>query len=67
MRKRRPERFRQNLKTDERGRVVFSPVSRGRYTFRSSKDEMKSGEEGGQTYKSIRYNITMVLSLPFDG
>ena len=43
-----PERFRQNMKTDERGRVVFSPESPGQYTFRSSKEEMESGEESGE-------------------
>ena len=62
-----PERFRQNLKTDERGRVVFSPESPGQYTIRSSKEEMKSGEEGEEKYQSVLHNITMVLKLPFDG
>ena len=62
-----PERFRQNLETDERGRVVLVPKSPGQYTIRSSKEELKSGEESGEKYQSVRHNITMVLKLPFEG
>ena len=48
---------------------MFSPESPGQYTIRSSKEEMKSGEESGEKYQSIRHNITMVLrfdSSPID-
>lgn len=59
-----PKRFRKNMKTDENGRVRFTPVDPGRYTFRTSVEELTPGREGQEDYALIRHNGTLILTLP---
>lgn len=59
-----PEKFRKNLKTDEKGRVRFAPVHAGRYTFRTSVEEATPGREGDEQYDLIRHHGTLIMTLP---
>lgn len=59
-----PERFQQNLTTNERGRVEFTPPAEGRYTFRTSVEEPTPGRDGDDEYELIRHNATLVMRLP---
>ena len=59
-----PDGFRQNAKTDSRGRVSITPKKRGRYTFRSSVEEPTAGKENGETYELVRHNVTLLMRLP---
>jgi hypothetical protein len=59
-----PKKFRENLKTNKRGVVRFTPVNAGRYTFRSSVEEAIAGRDGGQDYSLIRHNGTLIMTLP---
>lgn len=59
-----PERFQQNLTTNERGRVEFTPPAAGRYTFRTSVEEATPGRDGEDEYELIRHNGTLVMNLP---
>jgi hypothetical protein len=58
-----PNKFRQNVKTDERGRVTVTPNESGRYTFRSSVEVNTPGTENGEAYELIRHNITLLMML----
>jgi hypothetical protein len=59
-----PQRFRKNLVTDEDGKAQFTPVSPGRYTFRTSVEQATAGREGDEQYDLIRHNGTLVVNLP---
>ena len=59
-----PERFQQNVRTDERGRVVFTPSVAGRYTFRTSVELATKGRDGDDEYELIRHHATLVMRLP---
>ena len=61
-----PGGFRQNVTTDARGNVMFTPKQSGKYRFRSSVEDNISGEESGEKYELIRHNITLQLNLPLD-
>lgn len=58
-----PNKFRQNVKTDSRGRVIVTPSDSGRYTFRSSVEVNTPGSENGEAYELIRHNVTLVMTL----
>jgi hypothetical protein len=59
-----PKRFQKNLKTNKMGVVEFKPEGPGRYTFRTSVEENKSGKEGDKEYSLIRHNGTLIMTLP---
>lgn len=59
-----PNKFRKNLKTDNRGTVRFNPANPGTYTFRSSVEEPISGRDGDEDYSLIRHNGTLIMTLP---
>jgi len=61
-----PEKFRQNIKTDGKGCVRFTPVTSGRYTLRTSVEEPTPGREGDQDYALIRHNCTLIMQLPLE-
>lgn len=61
-----PEKFRQNIKTDGKGRVCFTPAAAGRYTLRTSVEEPTPGREGDQDYALIRHNATLMMQLPLE-
>ncbi len=62
-----PNRFRKNMKTDQRGRIRLPFEDSGNYTFRSSVEEPIPGTEDGQAYEFIRHNITLLMKLPLGG
>jgi hypothetical protein len=59
-----PKKFRQNLQTDERGMVTFTPEAQGQYLLRTYVEEDIAGEDDGDAYVKIRHNATMVLKWP---
>jgi hypothetical protein len=61
-----PKQFRKNIKTDEKGRVQFTPVAAGRYTFRTSVEDATPGREGDEDYALIRHNCTLIMKLPLE-
>ncbi len=54
----------ENLKTDEDGRVTFTAEKKGRYTIRTSVEEKKTGKFEDKDYQLIRHHGTVVLNLP---
>ena len=61
-----PKQFRKNVKTDEKGRVRFTPAAAGRYTLRTSVEEATPGREGDEDYALIRHNCTLTMQLPLE-
>lgn len=61
-----PDKFRQNVKTNKRGRITITPKKKGKYTFRSSVEEPLPGEEKGESYELIRHNVTLLMQLPLE-
>ena len=59
-----PGGFKENLKTDAKGRVEFEPKGTGRYTFRTMVEEKKEGTDNGETYQLIRHHGTLMMNLP---
>ncbi|REJ93336.1 MAG: DUF4198 domain-containing protein [Planctomycetota bacterium] len=61
-----PGGLKQNLKTDEDGRVEIAVEKPGRYTFRTSVEEPdKSGvDDDGKEYDLTRHHSTLVIELP---
>ena len=47
-----PKSFKQNLKTDKKGKVQFKAEAEGRYLLRTSVEEKKSGTQDGKAYLS---------------
>ena len=60
-----PGGFRNNAKTDKRGRILLQVKDGGRYTFRSSVEVPTAGTDDGEAYELIRHNITLLMNLPF--
>ena len=61
-----PEGFRQNLTTDEHGRVEFTPTAGGRYMFRTNVELATPGEDGDDAYELIRHHATLIMNLPLE-
>ena len=58
-----PNGFRQNVKTDAKGRIEVTRPDAGTLTLRSSVEEQTPGEEDGEAYELVRHNITLVMPL----
>lgn len=56
--------LKENLKTDEKGVVSFTPDKPGRYTLHTSVDLDQDGSFEGKDYQLIRHHGTLVLNLP---
>ena len=62
-----PGGLRQNVKTDDNGRVEVAVEKPGRYTFRTSVEEPdKSGVDDGKEYQLTRHHSTLVIQLPLE-
>ena len=59
-----PKGFRQNVKTDDRGKLRIKIKTPGKYLFRTYVEENKAGQDGGKDYSAIRHHATMAISLP---
>lgn len=60
-----PKGFRQNMKTDQDGRIEFKIGDKGRYTIRTSVEEVdKSGTFEGKDYQVVRHHATLTFVLP---
>ena len=58
-----PKQFKKNVKTDEKGRVQFTPTAVGRYTIRTSVEEATPGREGDEDYALVRHSCTLIMQL----
>ena len=56
-----PKGFRQNVKTDAKGKIQVARPDAGQLTLRSSVEEPTPGEEKGEAYELIRHNITLIM------
>jgi hypothetical protein len=59
-----PKQFRKNVKTNDKGRVIFTPAAAGNYRLRTSVEQATPGRDGDDDYDLIRHHATMIMTLP---
>ncbi|MEO1614668.1 MAG: hypothetical protein AAFV88_02390, partial [Planctomycetota bacterium] len=58
-----PEGFRENVKTNAKGRIELKRLSKGTLTLRSSVEFDTPGNENGEAFEAIRHNVTLVMPM----
>jgi len=66
VRVRGPKKFSQNIQTDAKGMIRFTPEAQGQYTFHAYIEEATPGKDGDDEYKLIRHHGTVVMQLPLE-
>lgn len=61
-----PEKFKKTLKTDDRGRIKFTPPHEGSYVFRTYVELNEAGKDGDDEYSLIRHHGTLIMKFPLE-